>query len=95
MKLTSGAIEKAVQQLDLQPVPDSHPVMQRFNALFGDHTFFIDSQGLNIVEPDEPADGMETGRVVKLASWADAARTKLDQHEPVPSDTVIVLGRAA
>ncbi|MDR3497389.1 MAG: hypothetical protein P4L82_22580 [Ancalomicrobiaceae bacterium] len=95
MKLTSEAIETTVRQIDVQPVPDDHPVVQQFNILFGDHTFFVDSHGLNIVEPDKPADGMETGRIIRLASWTDETRTKLEKHDPQRSETVVMLGRAA
>ena len=51
MKLTSAQVERTLSQLaEGQAIPDSHPVVPQLNELFGDHTFFLDSNGLNIVE---------------------------------------------
>ncbi len=61
--------------------------------LFGEHTFFLDSNGLNIVEPAEPARaGAQSAKVVNLASWSDANPTGLELHDPEPTDVVITLG---
>ena len=49
MKLTSAQIERTLSQFDAEAIPDSHPALPRLNELFGDHTFFLDSKGLNIV----------------------------------------------
>jgi len=51
MKLTSAQIERTLNQFEAQAIPEDHPLLPRLNELFGDHTFFIDSDGLNIVEP--------------------------------------------
>ena len=51
MKLTSAQIERTLSQFEAQAIPESHPVLTPLNELFGDHTFFIDSDGLSIVEP--------------------------------------------
>ena len=53
MKLTSAQIERTLSQFEAEAIPESHPVLPRLNELFGDHTFFIDSDGLNIVEPTD------------------------------------------
>ncbi len=96
MKLTSTHIDRTLSQLDAQPIPDNHPVMEQFNRLFGDHTFFIDRNGLSIIEPSELGEGdLETGRVIKLASWTDDTRSTLAPHERESTDVVVVLGRAA
>jgi hypothetical protein len=96
MKLTPVRIDRALSQIEAQVVPENHTVMPQFNRLFGDHTFFIDGSGLNIVElEDADDDGAEIGRVVKLASWIDESHTSLAQHERELTDMVVVLGRAA
>lgn len=96
MKLTSTHIDRTLSQFDAQPIPDNHPAMQQLNRLFGDHTFFVDSNGLNIIEPSEPMEGnLETGQVVKLASWTDDSRATLAPHEREFTDVVVVLGKAA
>jgi hypothetical protein len=62
------------------------------NELFGDHTFFLDSNGLNVVEPSEsPQAGAPVGTVVNVASWSDAQMTGLRPHEPEPTEVVVIL----
>ena len=53
MKLTSAQVKETLSQLPCQVIPGSHPVVPQLNRLFGKHTFFIDDQGLNIVEPEQ------------------------------------------
>jgi hypothetical protein len=96
MKLTSARIDRALSQIDGQAVSENDPVTRQLNQLFGDHTFFLDGSGLNIVEPAEPYDGdVETGRVVKVARWVDESRTSLAPHAREDTDVVVVLGKAA
>ena len=73
MKLTSAQIERTLSQFEAQAIPESHPVLTRLNELFGDHTFFVDSDGLSIVEPiDRPAPRRtQAARVVNVANWSD------------------------
>lgn len=96
MKLTPVRVDRALSQINAQAVPDNHPAKQQLDKLFGDHTFFLDGDGLSIVEPAEPHEGgLETGRVVKLASWADANHSSLTPHEREATDMVLVIGKAA
>jgi hypothetical protein len=91
MKLTSAQVERALGQIEAQPIPDDHPVVPQLNELFGEHTFFLDSNGLNIVEPAAPGGGgMQSAKVVNLASWNDD--NGLEPHEPEATNVVIVLG---
>jgi hypothetical protein len=93
MKLTNDLAQKAVSQFDAQTIPDTHPAIPQLSELFGDHTFFLDNNGLHIVEPAEATKkGVQTGRVVKLASWSDAGHTSLAPHRPETTDIVVVLG---
>ena len=94
MKLTSTQVERTLSQFEAHPVPSSHPMVPQLNEVFGDHTFFLDSQGLNIVEPIAavPEAGAHAARVVNLANWSDATLTKLTPHEPEPTDAIIDLG---
>src|SRR2546429_2980678 len=72
MKLTSAQIERTLTQFEGEAIPDSHPVVPQLNSLFGEHTFFLDRNGLNIVEPAEAARADEqSAKVVNLASWSD------------------------
>jgi hypothetical protein len=93
MKLASAMVERTLSQFDARPIPDAHPAAAELSRLFGNHTFFLDGNGLNIVEPTEPPEaGLQAGQVVKVASWNDAAHTSLAPHEPEPTEIVVVLG---
>jgi hypothetical protein len=92
MKLNSALVERTLNQFDAQAIPENHPVIDQLNSLFGDHTFFLDTNGLNIVEPTGQFDsGSQTGQVVKLAGWSDDNRTSLAPHDLEPTEVVIVL----
>jgi hypothetical protein len=98
MKLTSAQVQKALTQYQGQPIPENHQLVPPLNERFGDHTFFLDGNGLNIVEPASQAaqetsrqEMSQAARVVNLASWSDENRTKLLAHEPEPTDTFVEL----
>jgi hypothetical protein len=93
MRLSTTHVERALSQMDAQAIPENHPVVPQLNELFGDHTFFLDSAGLSIVEPTEPPqDGVQAGQVVHIATWKDESRTSLAPHEPEPTETIVLLG---
>ena len=94
MKLTSEQVERTLMQFEAHAVPNNHPVVPQLSEMFGDHTFFLDSNGLNILEPIEagPEAGVQPAQVVNLANWSDATLTKLAPHEPEPTDAVVDLG---
>jgi hypothetical protein len=93
MKLTSAQVEQTLSQFEAQVIPNDHPMVPQLSNLFGDHTFFLDSNGLNIVEPaDSSQAGVQAGRIVNLANWRDANLTSLAPHEPEPTDAIVELG---
>jgi hypothetical protein len=97
MKLSPAQVEKTVSQLQIEAIPDSHPLVPQLNRLFGEHTYFIDKNGLNIVEPatgdidvaEGDANGM--GVVVNVAHWTSANPPKLEAHEPQPTESLVAL----
>lgn len=93
MKMNSAQIEQTLQQFKAQPIPAGHPVMPQLERLFGDHTYFLDGQGLNIVEPvDEEQDGGRRAVVVNLANWDDRTKkNSLEPHPPQVTELVIDL----
>jgi len=91
MKMNSAQIEQTLHQFDAQAIPAGHPAMPQLARLFGDHTFFLDSEGLSIVEPLEAEQNDGRGIVVNLASWADETRASLEPHEPEPTELVVDL----
>jgi hypothetical protein len=99
MKLSSEQIARTLRQLQVELVPEDHPIVPQLNRLFGDHTFFFDQNGLSIVEPATDAlvassgngDG-QIGMVVNLASWIDSNPSELEAHEPELTTTTVALG---
>jgi hypothetical protein len=93
MKLTSSQVERTLTQYSAQPIPEDHGLVSQLSALFGDHTFFLDSNGLNIVEPagGVPQGAALAARVVNVANWTDDNLSTLAPHEPEPTDTMVDL----
>jgi hypothetical protein len=71
-------------QFEAQAIPESHPVLTRLNELFGDHTFFVDSDGLSIVEETNPV-----AMVRRLASIAQG----LKHPAPIFDDIALIKNR--
>ncbi|MFB9269048.1 hypothetical protein ACFFWD_39060 [Bradyrhizobium erythrophlei] len=92
MKLNSAQVKQTMTQLDAQVLPDDHPAVAKLNSVFGEHTFFVDRNGLKVLEPaDAPDVPGQTGEVVSLAEWSDPDLTSLRPHEPEPTGVLIVL----
>jgi hypothetical protein len=76
MKLNPAQVEETLSQFEAQVIPDDHPPVSELNQLFGDHTFFLDKNGLNVVEPNENTEAdASAGTVTNLANWGDAQLT--------------------
>ena len=97
MRLTQNDADNTARQLEARPLPENHPVAESLVELFGEHTFFVDADGLFIVETAEREldGGAELGRVVKLANWVDEHRTVLSPHRREDTDIVVTLDDAA
>ena len=98
MKLNKSQVARTVSQLQVEALPEDHPLVPQLNRIFGDHTFFLDGSGLNILEPaaaalEVPSSSMgETGVLVNVANWTDSNPPKLEVHEPELTDTTVSLG---
>lgn len=94
MKLSANQITHTADEIGAQPVPEDHPIVMQLTRIYGDHTFFLDGEGLEIIEATRP-DGVDNAAcVVKLASWTDDDRTRLAPHEPQTTDVVVMLAPA-
>jgi len=92
VKLSTAMVQRTLDQFEALALPENHPAIGTLSKAFGDHTFFIDDEGLNIVQPAVRDDsGAELGQVFKLASWEDAERTSLKPHEPEPTGVMVAL----
>ena len=97
MKMNSTQIQQTLHtlnaaELNAEAIPAEHPMISQLERLFGDHTYFLDSNGLSIVEPVETEKNTaRRGVVVNLASWTDANAEALRPHEPESTDLVVDL----
>lgn len=92
MKLSSARIQDTLTQIAAHAIPEDHPVVPQLKGMFGDHTFFLNREGLNIVETDEPTNDSVVANVVNIANWADSEGTALVPHQPEVTDVVVELG---
>jgi hypothetical protein len=76
-------------------LPEDHPLVPQLNRIFGDHTYFLDGSGLNILEPAAaalevpPSSIGEVGVLVNVANWTDSNPPKLEVHEPELTNTTL------
>ena len=90
MKLSAQQIEQLRDQMSLDPIPDDDGSAEELRNVFGDHTFYVDSDGLYIWEPIESGQmGVQAANAVKVAIWTDDKRAGLVTHDPQPTDIVI------
>lgn len=92
MKLNTTQIEQTLSQFSAEPIPADHPAVAKLESVFGEHTFFLDGQGLNILEPLEKEDGDGASCVVlNVASWTDGTGQALQPHEPETTEQKVFL----
>ncbi len=92
MKLNSTQVELTLSQFEAEVLPDNHPAVPELNDRFGNHTFFLDTSGLMVLEPAGlPEEETQSGQLVSLANWSDATLTSLRPHAPEPTGVVVVL----
>ena len=69
MKLTSTQIEQTLGQFEAEPIPEDHPMVPQLNEVFGEHTYFVNSDGLIILEPTGSGlTGVQSAKVVTSGS---------------------------
>jgi hypothetical protein len=92
MRLSQARVEQTLSQFEAQVLPEDHPSMEKIRGLWGDHTYFLAPNGLNIVEPIERDDsGAEVAAVVNLATWTDDSATSLSPHAPQTTEVLVEL----
>ncbi|MDB5600752.1 MAG: hypothetical protein JWN71_2796 [Xanthobacteraceae bacterium] len=90
MKMNPAQIEQTLHQFNAKAIPPADPIMSQLEKMFGDHTYFLDSKGLNIVEPvNADQDNGPLGVVVNLADWEAGDGTMLKPHQPEKTELVV------
>ena len=83
MKLSTAQTNLVGQKLGLDVIDQKSEAQPHFEEAFGDHSFFVNSQGVFIIEdqPDEAtvdgSIGSEQGRLYAVATWAEDKEDQL------------------
>ena len=92
IKLTSTQIKQVANQIGANPVSDDDPAVSQLVEAFGDHTFYLQEDGLHLLEPHAVrAGGRLVAIMVRLARWSTEDATSLVPHEPDPTDVYVDL----
>ena len=93
MKLSTAQIAEVKEQTGIDPLPDEHPNTPDLKEAFGDHTFYLDTNGLHVLEsaPGEMIEDKQAVAVIRVASWADDERTALAPHDPQVSEAALAV----
>jgi hypothetical protein len=92
MKLNQAQISRTLSQFRAQALAEDDPAVAQFCELFGHHTFFLDANGLHVLELLEvPGTEAQDGEMISIADWSDANFTKLTTHDPEPTGVIIRL----
>lgn len=89
MKLSEQEIQQVERQTDSKVISQDHPSVPELESHFGEHTFFVDDDGLHVWERPSD-DGAESGKLVgvRLATWSDDKKNTLVRHEPAPTQVI-------
>jgi hypothetical protein len=94
MKLSPQAVEQTLNQFEAQALPENHPVVPKLNRLFGEHTYFLDSAGLHIIEPARKTDSGKLQGVESSSPVGAMRIARLAPHPPEWINLVVVLEAA-
>lgn len=96
MKLSDDHIALLRNTIGLEPIDNSNPSIPQLERHFGDHTFYVNKEGLYVWERREDGQaGEEMIVAYRIASWADAANSSLTPRDPVEIDLVIDVSAAS
>lgn len=83
MLLNDTEIEAVRESIGAEPVSDDHPAMTQLVEVFGEHSFYVDTNGLSIFATEEEVEEIEgTPRLTLIAAWADEKKTALQPVQP-------------
>jgi len=92
MKLTSNQAAAVKQRVNIDPIDEENPVIEPLRKAFGDHTFYIVSDGLFVLEEvTESTEEDEPARFVMVAAWTNEEKNALQPVEPQRTNTVVDL----
>ena len=78
MKLSSAQIAAVEQATGANPLPEEEPAQAKLAEALGDHTFYVDQQGLVILEsPEAAATPEDTLEIVRVGRWVEGNEQQL------------------
>ena len=99
MKLNAQQIAAVGQQIGADPLNDDDPVTGQLVKIFGDHTFYLSTEGLLVIETaanvEEDEEEQAKGQFVRVATWADEQRSALQPIQPEPTQVLLDLDKPA
>jgi len=96
MKLNDQQIAAVKASVNIDAVPADNPAVPQLAEAFGDHTFFVVTDGLFILEEvDRPELPGTPAEFILIAGWANEERNALQGVEPTRSNTIIDLDTPA
>ena len=92
MKLNDQQIAAVKASVNIDAVEAENPAVASLKEHFGDHTFFVVTEGLFILEEvDNPELPGTPAEFILVADWANEDNSALKGCEPMRSNTIIDL----
>lgn len=93
MKLNDAQAAAAKETLGADPIPEEHPVAQQLSQTFGEHSFYLDNNGLLVFEKTQ--EDPNTACLFLIAAWTDDEKKELGGVQPQPTNITIDVSDAA
>jgi hypothetical protein len=92
MKLNDQQIAAVKASVNIDAIDAENPAVPELVKAFGDHTFFVVTEGLFILEEvDNPELPGTPAEFILVAGWANEEKSALQGVRPTPSNTIIDL----
>ena len=94
MKLDERQLAAIEARTGAKPLPADDPAATHLTGAFGEHSFFLDPNGLYVFEGIEVPDaehGAEPALLVQIAEWTDETKSAIAPIEPKPADLIVDL----
>ncbi len=90
MKLTRAQADQVRENLDLDAIDESQDIQSDLESVLGEHTFFINDNGLFIFREQPKQDGAnDQARLLVVAAWTNDDNKDLKPIDP-PSEVDVV-----
>lgn len=91
MKLSTAQIAAVERATGANPLPEDNAAQVKLSEALGDHTFYLDQQGLVVFEQPADAKSEDTLEIVRVGQWTDDQQQELGLTSPQPTGQVIDL----